>query len=124
MTRRNRTTNVLVAPFMSGNTIVKWLSHPLMESMKIDFRKEVDHWCKYEPTVLACDGTHIGVSIKNMNLSTSVTNVDDDDTQVNPSHKRLVPHVVGVIFHIWNSLSKFDDYGSSFWLLMPLGHQW
>ena len=84
---------------MSVNTFVKWI-FAWMGSMKIDFRKEVDPWCKYEPTVLACDGTHIGVSIKNMKLSTPVTSVDDVDTQVNPSHKRLVPHVVGVIFHI------------------------
>ena len=54
MTRRYQTTNVLTAPFMSVNTFVKWI-FAWMGSMKIDFRKEVDPWCKYQPKVLACD---------------------------------------------------------------------
>ena len=76
MTRRYQTTNILAAQFMSVNTFVKWI-FAWMSSMKIEFRKEVDPWCKYQPKVLACDGTHVGVSIKDMELHNPVTSVDD-----------------------------------------------
>ena len=89
MTRRYQTTNVLTAPFKSVNTFVKWIL-AWMGSMKIDFRKEVDPWCKYQPKVLACDGTHVGVSIKNMKLHNPVTSIDDASSQITPFHKRLI----------------------------------
>ena len=51
--------------FMSSATFINcffgWLG-----SMKIDFRKSVDPWCGYSPKFLACDGTHVGVAIKNI----------------------------------------------------------
>ena len=53
--------------FMSSATFVNcffgWLT-----SMKIDFRQHVDPWCGYNPKFLACDGTHVGISIKKMNV--------------------------------------------------------
>ena len=55
--------------------------------MKIDFRKEVDPWCKYEPKLLACDGTHVGVSIKHIKLNNPVTAVDGHLIEVTPVHK-------------------------------------
>ena len=33
---------------------------------EMDFRKEIDPECGYHPKILACDGTHIGVSIKHL----------------------------------------------------------
>ena len=39
-----------------------------MAQMKIDFRKEIDPWCKYDPKILACDGTHVGLSLRHLNL--------------------------------------------------------
>ena len=45
-----------------------WLS-----AFKINFRKEIDSIYKHNPKVLACDGTHIGVSVKHMELDHPVT---------------------------------------------------
>ena len=86
MTRKYKTTNVLAAPFMSSNTFVIWV-FAWVESMKIDFREQIDPWCKYEPKLLACDGTHIGVSMKNMKLASPVTITDDPDREISPLHK-------------------------------------
>ena len=53
--------------FMSSMTFINcffgWLS-----SMKIDFRKSVDPWCNYDPKILACDGTHVGVAVKKIHM--------------------------------------------------------
>ena len=87
MTRKYQTTNPLAASFISVNTFVKWI-FAWMGSMQIDFRKQVDPWCKYDPEKLACDGTHIGVSVKNIKGHISITKVDDPCTKVIPSHKR------------------------------------
>ena len=87
MTRKYQTINVLAAQFMCANTFVKWV-FGWMGSMRIDFRKEVDPWCKYQPKVLACDGTHVGVSLRNMRLQTPITTADDAPTLVIPQHKR------------------------------------
>ena len=88
MTRKYRKTHDISAPFMSSNTFIKWL-FAWMGSMKIDFRKEVDPWCKYKPETLACDGTHIGVSMRNMNLTSPVT-MADDPQKVPTSHRRYL----------------------------------
>ena len=62
MTRKYKTTNILSAPFMSVKTFVCWL-FSWMACMKIDFSKEVDPWCKYQPKLLPGDGTHVGVAL-------------------------------------------------------------
>ena len=46
---------------MSINTFLKWF-FGWMSNMKLDFRKEIDLVCGYNPQILVCDGTHIGVS--------------------------------------------------------------
>ena len=89
MSRKYRTNNIFSAPFMSVRTFVKWI-FAWMASMQIDFRKEIDPWCKYNPKVLACDGTHIGVSVKHMRLHDPVTSSDLNLQSVTPKHKRLV----------------------------------
>ena len=88
MTRQYQSTSShLAAPFMGTNTFVKWI-FAWMGSMKIDFRKEVDPWCEYEPKLLACDGTHVAVSIKHMKLNNPVTATDDYSVEVIPPHKK------------------------------------
>ena len=56
--------------------------------MKIDFRQNIDPQCGHDPPMLACDGTHIGVSIMNMDLERSITGIDLDK-EIKPKHKRL-----------------------------------
>ena len=71
---------------MSGNTFVgyffSWLA-----AFKIDFRKEIDLKCGYNPSILAYDGTHIGVSSKNINLQHPVTKPEIDVT-LKSMHRR------------------------------------
>ena len=83
ITRRYRTSNVLISP----NTFIRWFFRWL-SAFKIDFRKHVDPWCEYTPEVLACDGTHIGVAVKNLDLQNPVTGTDDNDRIVKVKHKR------------------------------------
>ena len=65
------------------NWFFSWLS-----AFQIDFRKEVDPFCKYDPQALVCNGTHIGVSLANMKLSHPVTETDDHNTIRITQHKR------------------------------------
>ena len=87
MTRKYKTTNIRAGSFMSPNTFIKcffgWIA-----SFKIGFRKEIDPWCQYKLKMLACDGTHIGVSIRNMHLDPAVTTIDDKETTLKSLHKR------------------------------------
>ena len=56
--------------------------------MNIDFRKEIDPWCEYNPKILVCDGTHVGISLKNLKLANPVTAPDTTLPMVTPNHKR------------------------------------
>ena len=56
--------------------------------MKVDFHKEIDPVCRYNPRILACDGTHIGVSIKHLHLEKLITHPDTDEIQ-NAKHQRV-----------------------------------
>ena len=62
---------------MSPNTFICWF-FGWLAAFKIDFRKEVDPWCSYNPEILASDGTHIGVSLRNMKLDKPITSPDND----------------------------------------------
>lgn len=86
MTRMYQTNNIMSGPFMSTPTFVSWF-FGWLAAFKIDFRKEVDPWCSHNPKILACDGTHIGVSLRNMRLEKPVTR-PDVDTVLKPMHKR------------------------------------
>ena len=86
LTRRYRTTNISSRRFMSPSTMISWY-FAWTSAFKIDFRKEVDPWCKHNPKVLACDGTHIGVSLRNMRLEKPITSFDTSDVK-KPKHKR------------------------------------
>ena len=87
MTRRYQTTNILAGPFMSPNTFIKWV-FAWLAAFKIDFRKEVDPWCGHKPETLACDGTHIGVSLRQMNLRNPVTSPDPTLPVLDMHHQR------------------------------------
>ena len=87
LTQKYQTTNINAGPFMSGNTFIGWF-FAWIRAFKIDFQKEVDPWCEYKPTILACDGTHIGVSVRNMNLDMPVTMPDMKDAVLKPMHRR------------------------------------
>ena len=86
-TRRYKTTNVFSSLFINIKTFVNWI-FAWMVSMDIDFRQEVDPWCKYHPKILACDGTHIGVSSRHLKLDNPVTAPNENMEPVTPIHKR------------------------------------
>lgn len=56
--------------------------------MKIDYRREsVDPYCLYCPKVVIGDGTHIGVSLRNMSLEKACTDTDLNEVY-KVKHKR------------------------------------
>lgn len=88
MTRKYKTGQANCGHFMSPNTFISWL-FAWLSAFKIDFRKEIDPWCKHNPKLLACDGTHIGVAVRNMKLDHPITQPDEDRV-VHPKHKRYI----------------------------------
>ena len=62
--------------------------------MKIDFRKEIDPVCGYNPKVLACAGTCKGVSIKHLHLDKPVTQPDLDEVK-KAKHQRIKRLLIG-----------------------------
>ena len=72
---------ILSRNFMSPNTFIGWF-FGWLSAFKIDFRKHIDPWCGYKPEILACDGTHIGVSLKHLDLNESVTSPDTEEVLV------------------------------------------
>ena len=86
MTRKYRTNSVLSRDFISPNTFIRWF-FGWLAAFQIDFRKHVDPGCGYSPEVLACDGTLIGVAVKNPDLQKPVT-ATDDHRVVKAKHKR------------------------------------
>ena len=47
--------------------------------MKLDFKKEINPVCGYHHKILACDRTHIGISIKHLHLDKPITQSDTDE---------------------------------------------
>lgn len=86
MSRKYSTNRVNAPSFMSPNTFVNWF-FSWLSAMKIDFRKEIDPWCGHDPKILACDGTHIGVSIKHMALDKAVI-LPDTQEEYKARHRR------------------------------------
>lgn len=70
--------------FMSRNTFTDWI-FSWLANFNIDFRQPCKN-CKYNPNVLACDGTKLGIFFKNVSLRP----FDDatTDARVVPNHKR------------------------------------
>ncbi len=71
-------------PFMSRNTFTDWI-FSWMANFKIDFRNPCKS-CKYNPKILACDGTKLGMFFKNVSLSPFESPTCDEE--VTPVHKR------------------------------------
>jgi hypothetical protein len=87
LNRRYITTNKMSLPFTSHKTFRKaffaWIC-----KMKIDFREHVDPFCGEDPKRLACDGTHLGITAKQMiKLKKPVTSEDKEEIAL-PLHKR------------------------------------
>ena len=93
MTRKYSTNSINAPHFMSPNTFVKWFFGWLAH-MKIDFRKEIDPWCGHDPEYLACDGTHIGVNIKHMQLDRPVIFPDKDGEPLQSLHRRKDRNII------------------------------
>ena len=88
MTRFYQTNNLMSAPFMSTTTFISWV-FGWLSKFKIDFRKDgLDDWCGYNPPILACDGTHIGVAVRHQKLNNHITREELPDDKVIPKHKR------------------------------------
>ena len=62
MTQVYKTTHTNGDPFMSVKTFIGWF-FGWLSALKIEFLKEIDPYCGHNPKMLACDGTHIGVSL-------------------------------------------------------------
>ena len=63
MTQMYQTTHKEAKSFMAMKTFIGWF-FSWHSAFKIDFRKHIDPFCGYNPDIFACDGTHIGVSLK------------------------------------------------------------
>ena len=62
----------------SVKTFIGWF-FGWLSTFKIDFRKEIDPYCGHNPKMLACDGTHISVSLQHLRLDNPVTKADIND---------------------------------------------
>lgn len=81
MTEVYTSNNKHAASFMSPPTFGKYV-FAWMAAHQIDFRKEfIDPWCKYDPTILAVDGTHVGVSVRHMTSTQDVSSPDTDEVR-------------------------------------------
>ena len=54
--------NIMSAPFMSNNTFISWF-FSWITKFKLDFRQQCSI-CKFQPKMLAADGTKIGINIR------------------------------------------------------------
>lgn len=105
MTRIYKSVHPLSPPFMSRSTFIQWF-FSWAAAMDIDFRQDVDPWCGHNPTVLACDATHVGVAIRNLHISP--INKPDTDAVVFPSHRRF-----DRVFLPYNTYSRKEDVVAS-----------
>lgn len=82
-------------PFVSNKTFIQFFFSWIIR-MGIDFRQEICPVCKYDPPVLACDGTHIGVSLKQQRLPEPITKPEFLDQKPEALHQKLhrcfLPH--------------------------------
>ena len=65
MTRVYKTTYSNAQAFMLVKTFIGWF-FSWLSAFKIDFRKQIDPFCRHNSKILACDGTHIGVSLRHL----------------------------------------------------------
>ena len=86
LTHRYQTTFIQVHSCLGTHLFLLLFSW--IATSKIDFRKEVDPCCEYKLPLLACDGTHIGVSVRNVKLDKPVTKPDIKNGALKPIHKK------------------------------------
>ena len=84
MSKSYKRNNLNSANFMSPQTFIAWW-FSWSSKFKIDFRQPCSI-CKYNPKFLACDGTKIGISFKNANISP----IEKATTEelIDPCHRR------------------------------------
>ena len=70
--------NPLCANFVSNRTFID-LFFSWVVCFDFDFRDEIDPFCGHDPVCLACDGTHIGISIKHLLLKEPITEPELQD---------------------------------------------
>jgi len=87
MTEQYRTNHPAAAPFVSTRTFIQFFFSWVVR-MGIDFRQEIDPWCQHDPDFLACDGTHVGVSLKLQNMKEPITSPELLDQKPTPLHQR------------------------------------
>lgn len=88
--------------FMSRQTFTDWI-FSWLSNFKIDFRKTCSS-CQFNPKVLACDGTKIGMLFKNVSLQAFET-----PTTKKMLHRNIRGHPVN-FFHIRQKmLLKFES---------------
>jgi hypothetical protein len=80
MTELYRMANHASAAFMSRTSFISWF-FSWAGRMDIDFRKIIDPWCGYNPKMLAGDGTHVGVSLRNLHINPIEKPADDAPTK-------------------------------------------
>lgn len=73
------------ASFVSVPTFVRWF-FSWAAAMQIDFRQDVDPWCRHSPKILAGDGTHVGVALRQMTI-TPIEEAEVDE-EVETLHRR------------------------------------
>ena len=81
MTWVYKTTYSDAQAFMSVKTFIGWF-FGWLSVFKIDFRKKINPFCGHNPKILACNGTHIGVSLRHLRLDHPVTKCNREDEQV------------------------------------------
>ena len=59
--------NPPTALFCSLPTFLNWF-FSWAANTKNDFRKDIDPFCEPAPTILACNGSHVGVSFRQLNI--------------------------------------------------------
>ena len=94
MERKYKTFHHGFANFISvstfGNCFLKWAA-----ALQIDFRTSVDPFCGSSPKKFACDGAHIGISFRQLQLhaidNLDVENVLIDDMTESSCHTGIEP---------------------------------
>jgi hypothetical protein len=79
--------NPSTANFVSNKTFIDTFFCWIV-CLGFDFRDEIDPFCGHDPPVLACDGTHIGVSIKHLLSNTPISAPELEET-VQPVHQPM-----------------------------------
>jgi hypothetical protein len=56
------------APFVSVSTFIRWF-FSWAAALPFNFREDVDPWCQHSLKIFAADGTHMGVSLRQMDIT-------------------------------------------------------